>query len=260
VTRALVVALVVAALVVVGLALAASSGTHDPKVYAATSLTDVLPKVDRHATYSFGGSNALQLQIERGAPADLFLSAEPTEAQALYREGRCERPITFATNTLVLIVPHGDPAGLRSLSGLRRGGLKLSVGNPGVPIGAYTRRLLGRMRLSGVLDKNTVSEQSNVGQVLAQVAFGGADAGFVYATDARAQRGRVDALRVPPWAQPPVRYQGCVVRRDGVDAREARALLAALQSSRGRRLLHGFGFGLPPSPPRPTGSPPGSRG
>ena len=227
-------------------ALAAPADAEALTVYAATSLTNVMPRIDRSPTYSFGGSNTLQLQIERGAPADLFLAAEPTEAQALYRKGRCERPRTFATNALALIVPDGDPARVKSVYGLRKGGLRLSIGNRSVPIGAYTRRLLGRLRLSGVLRSNTVSEQANVGQVLSQVAFGGADAGFVYVTDARAQRDRVDRLFVPRWAQPPIRYQGCVVRRGGADTAGARRLLATVRGERGRRALRRFGFGLPP--------------
>jgi molybdate transport system substrate-binding protein len=234
------------AALVAGGALALPQTADAVTVYAATSLTNAMPQIDRGATYSFGGSNTLQLQIERGAPADLFLSAEPKEAQALYRGGRCERPQTFATNRLVLIVPEGDPAKVGSVYGLRKGGLKLSIGNPNVPVGDYTRRLLRRLRLSRVLQTNTVSEQSNVGQVLSQVAFGGADAGFVYVTDARAQRDRVNSLFVPKWAQPPVRYQGCVVRRDGGDRAGARRLLRTLRSTRGRRALRRFGFGLPP--------------
>lgn len=226
------------------LALPASAAALN--VSAATSLTNVAPDIKRDARYSFGGSNTLQLQIERGAPADLFLSAEPKEAQALYREGRCERPITFATNTLVLVVPNGDPAHIRSVYGLRRGGLKLSVGNAGVPVGDYTRRLLRRLGLTSVLSRNQVSQQGNVGQVLSQVAFGGADAGFVYVTDARTQRARVDALGLPRYAQPAVRYQGCVVRRPGADTVGARRLLADLRSSRVRGILERAGFGLPP--------------
>ena len=205
-----------------------------------------MPEIKRDARYSFGGSNTLQLQIERGAPADLFLSASPQEAQALYRAGRCERPVTFATNKLVLIVRQGDPDNIGSVYGLRRGGLRLSIGNAAVPIGDYTRRLLRRLRLSRVLESNRVSQQSNVGQVLSQVGFGGADAGFVYVTDARTQADRVDALFVPKWAQPPVRYQGCVVRRDGADTAGARELLNELRSPRARGLLRRFGFGLPP--------------
>ena len=129
----------------------------------------------------------------------------------------------------MLIVGQGDPSNVGSVYGLRRGGLRLSIGNAAVPIGDYTRRLLRRLRLSRVLQSNRVSQQSNVGQVLSQVAFGGADAGFVYVTDARTQASRVDTLFVPKWAQPPVRYQGCVVRRDGADRAGARALLRELR-------------------------------
>ena len=233
-------------LAVVAATLVVPSSASALNVYAATSLTNVMPEVKRDARYSFGGSNTLQLQIERGAPADVFLSAQPKEAQALFRAGRCERPVTFATNKLVLIVPKGDPAGVRSVYGLRRGGLRLSIGNANVPIGDYTRRLLGRLGLSAVLTRNRVSQQGNVGQVLSQVAFGGADAGFVYVTDARTQRARLDQIFVPQYAQPPVRYQGCVVRRPGADTAGARALLGELRTARARGLFQRFGFGLPP--------------
>jgi molybdate transport system substrate-binding protein len=228
------------------LTLAAPTAALALNVSAATSLTNVMPEIKRDASYSFGGSNTLQLQIERGAPADLFLSAEPNEAQALYREGRCQRPVTFATNKLVLIVREGDPQHVGSIYGLRKGGFNLSIGNAAVPIGDYTRRLLRRLRMSNVLTTNKVSQQSNVGQVLSQVAFGGADAGFVYVTDARTQPDRIDSLYVPQWAQPAVRYQGCVVIRDGADTAGAQALLDSIRSSRGRGLLKRFGFGLPP--------------
>jgi molybdate transport system substrate-binding protein len=238
--------LIVAAAATAALAVPTTAGALN--VSAATSLTNVMPEIKRDARYSFGGSNALQLQIERGAPADLFLSAEPGEAQALYREGRCERPVTFATNRLVLIVRKGDPKGVGSVYGLRRGGLNLSIGNASVPIGDYTRNLLRRLRLSSALTTNKVSQQSNVGQVLSQVAFGGADAGFVYATDARTQADRVSALFVPKWAQPPVRYQGCVVKRGGADTAGAQALLDEIRTARGRGLLKRYGFGLPPRP------------
>ncbi|QEC49199.1 molybdate ABC transporter substrate-binding protein [Baekduia soli] len=233
---------------VVAVSLAAPSAASALNVYAATSLTNVMPEIRRDASYSFGGSHTLQLQIERGAPADLFLSAEPAEAQALYREGRCARPVTIATNKLVLIVRQGDPQHVGSVYGLRKGGLNLSIGNASVPVGEYTRRLLRRLRLTSVLSANSVSQQSNVGQVLSQVAFGGADAGFVYVTDARTQRDRIDSLSIPQWAQPAVRYQGCVVRRGGADTAGATSLLDAIRSSRGRGLLRRFGFGLPPRP------------
>ena len=109
-------------------------------MYAAASLRESFPEIDRRPTYNFAGSNQLQLQIERGAPADVFASASPTEAQALFRAGRCTRPVTFATNLLVLLVPNANPGNVRSVYSLRSGGRRLAVGSPGVPIGAYTRR------------------------------------------------------------------------------------------------------------------------
>src|SRR5438045_6961912 len=104
-------------------------------VYAATSLTNVFPALDKGPTYSFGGSNTLQLQIERGAPADVFASASPGEAQTLFKEGRCTRPVTFAIHRLVLLIPSADPGRITSVYSLRSGGRKLSIGNSGVQIG-----------------------------------------------------------------------------------------------------------------------------
>src|SRR3954451_5839186 len=126
-------------------------------VYGAASLSSALPRIDGSPKYSFAGSNQLQLQIERGAPADVFASASPAEPAALFREGRCSRPVTFATNVLVLITPRGNPARLRSVYGLRTGRHRVAVGTAGVPVGAYTRQLLRRMQLTSILQTNTVS-------------------------------------------------------------------------------------------------------
>ena len=144
-----------AVLVASAVALLAPAAAQALNVYAATSLTNVFPALDKSPTYSFGGSNTLQLQIERGAPADVFASASPTEAQALFREGLCTRPVTFAINRLVLLIPNANPGHVTSVYSLRSGGRRLSIGTAGVPIGAYTRQLLKRMRLSSILSSNT---------------------------------------------------------------------------------------------------------
>jgi molybdate transport system substrate-binding protein len=217
-----------------------------PTVYAAASLRDAFPALDRSATYSFAGSNTLQAQIERGAPADVFAGASPTEAQALFHEGRCTRPVTFATNILVVLVPRDNPGGIRSVYSLRSGGKRLAIGTAGVPIGNYTRLLLRRLGLSSVLSSNRVSDEKDASGVSAKVALGSADAGFVYHTDALATRGRTREIRVPRWAQPPVRYQLCAVRRDGADTRAAQAFIRRVTGSAGRRVLARDGFGLPP--------------
>jgi molybdate transport system substrate-binding protein len=218
-----------------------------PRVYAAASLRKALPQIDGSPVYNFGGSSQLQLQIERGGPADVFASASPTEAQGLFRAGRCSRPVTFATNVLVMLVPNANPGNVRSVYSLRFGGRRLAIGSAGVPIGAYTRRLLARMRLSSILRTNTVSNESNVSGVVSKVALGSADAGFTYVTDGRIAADRVNSISIPRWAQPPVRYQICAVKRSGgADTAGAKAFIERVTASRGRSLLKHAGFGLPP--------------
>jgi molybdate transport system substrate-binding protein len=238
-------ALTAALLTAVALA-APVAASAAPRVYAAASVREVFPQIDGSPTYNFAGSNTLQLQIERGAPADVFASASPKEAQALFREGRCERPVTFATNILVLLVPNSNPGNVRSVYSLRSGGRRLAVGTPGVPIGDYTRRLLSRMRLTSILRNNTVSNESNVANIVSKVALGSADAGFAYVTDGRIAADRTTALSLPRWAQPPVRYQICAVKRDGADTAGARTFIARVRSQRARGILKHAGFGLPP--------------
>jgi molybdate transport system substrate-binding protein len=235
-----------AAVFAVVLALAVPAGAQALNVYAATSLSNVFPALNKGPTYSFGGSNTLQLQIERGAPADVFASASPAEAQTLFKEGLCTRPVTFAINRLVLLIPNSNPGDITSVYSLRSGGRKLSIGTAGVPIGAYTRQLLKRMRLSSILSSNTVSQQTNVGQVASQVALGAADAGFVYHTDGLSVRDRTKMISLPKWAQPPVRYQICTVRRTGADTRGAAAFIKQITGKAGRGALRASGFGLPP--------------
>jgi molybdate transport system substrate-binding protein len=226
--------------------LAVPAGAQAITVYAAASLRDALPKIDGAPTYSFLGSNQLQAQIERGAPADVFASAGPTEARALFRKGLCTRPVTFATNVVVLITPKGNPTRIRSVYSLRTGSRRLSVGTAGVPIGAYTRQVLARLRLTSILRSNRVSLDPNVAAITAKVALGSADAGFVYATDARPVADRTEVIALPRWSQPPVRYQMCVVRRAGVDTAAANAFIAKVRSTDGRRILKSYRFGLPP--------------
>src|SRR3954465_4007283 len=156
------------------LVLAAPAAAQAFTVYGAASLSSALPRIDSSPRYNFAGSNQLQLQIERGAPADLFASASPAEAQALFREGRCSRPVTFATNVLVLITPRSNPARLRSVYGLRSGGRGPPGGTAGVPIGAYTRLVLRRMRLTSILNANRVSLEPNVNGIVAKVGLASA--------------------------------------------------------------------------------------
>jgi molybdate transport system substrate-binding protein len=229
--------------IAVVLCLAAPAAASALNVFAASSLRDVFTEIDANQTYNFAASNTLQLQIERGADADVFASASPAEPQALFKENKCSRPVTFATNKLVLLVPKDNPGDIKSVYSLRGGGKTIAVGNKGVPIGDYTRALLRRLGLSKVLTNNTVSGEANVANVVSKVALGSAQAGFAYVTDTKIAGDKVTAIRLPRYAQPPVRYQLCAVKPGS----EATAFINAVRSGKGRSLLKAAGFGLPPT-------------
>ena len=180
-------------------------------VYAAASLTDVFPKIDSFQRYSFGGSNQLAAQIQQGAPADVFASANTALPNQLYAKGLCSKPVVFTRNALVVVVPKSNPAGIRGIYDLAKPGVKLVVAGPGVPVGSYTLQVLKNMNLSASVQKNVVSQETDVREVLSKVALGEADAGFVYATDAKTVSTRVNTLKVPAWAQPKVQYGICIV-------------------------------------------------
>ena len=213
-------------------------------VYAAASLTGVFPKVSPSSNFQFAGSNQLAFQIRNGAPADLFASATPVYTQDLYRDGLVEKPRLFATNSLVLAVPRSNPAKIRSVQDLaKRPKLKLVVAGAKVPIGLYTREVLKRLGLLRVLRK-TVSQEPDVKGIVGKLAFGQADAGFVYATDVRASSSRLIAIPLPPRSQPTVRYEIAVVKSTNNRA-SALELVADLLGEDGRRELKRAGFGLP---------------
>ena len=228
----------VLALVAVGGASARiSSG---PTVFAASSLSDAFPKIDRSAAFSFAGSNTLEAQIRQGAPADVFASANTRLPDGLYRDGLCSKPVVFTRNALVVIVPRSNPAKIERVSDLRHRGVKLVVAAAGVPVGDYTIQVLRKLRLLRVL-KNVVSRETDVREVLAKVALGEADAGFVYSTDARTVPRKVRVIRIPARGQPNVRYGICVVRASAHKA-AAQAFVKRVLGKAGQRILRSYGF------------------
>jgi molybdate transport system substrate-binding protein len=229
------------------LAAAALAGTAASRVettratvYAAASLTDAFPKIAPHARFSFAGSNTLAAQVRQGAPADVFASANTSLPQALHADGFCSKPVVFTRNTLVLIVPTSNPAGIHSVYDLRRNGIKLVIADKSVPVGSYTLQVLKNMNLTGVL-KNVVSRENDVREVLAKVALNEADAGFVYSTDARTVPRKVRVLKIPAWAQPKVQYGICVVSASH-NKTAANAFVRRVLSPAGQKILLRYGF------------------
>jgi molybdate transport system substrate-binding protein len=239
-------ALVLAAIALAGVAAAwTTARTEDSvTVYAASSLTSVLPRVSPAARFQFAGSNQLAFQLRNGAPADVFASASPAYTRDLFRAGLVEKPRVFATNSLVLAVPRSNPAKLRSVEDLlERPRLKLVVAGAKVPIGLYTREVLKRLGMLRVL-RTAVSQEPDVKGIVGKLAFGQADAGFVYATDVRAASSRLLAIPLPRRSQPTVQYEIAVVK--GTENRAgALELVADVLGQDGRRELERAGFGLP---------------
>jgi len=209
-------------------------------IFAAASLTNVFPQIDPAQTYSFSGSNALAAQIRQGAPADVFASANVSIPQQLYAEGLVEKPVVFTRNALILIVPKSNPAHIHSVYDLRRSGVKLVVAAPGVPVGDYTRTVLHNLGLDDAL-ANVVSNETDVREVLAKVALGEADAGFVYTTDARTVKGKVATIGIRWSAQPIVQYAIAVVSSSPNKA-VARAWVRRLLGKAAQAKLREAGF------------------
>lgn len=215
-----------------------------PVVLAAASLTEVLSRIAAEASYSFGSSNSLAEQIRRGAPFDVYLSASPLYTKALYREQLTRKPVAFATNSLVVIVPRSNPARIKTVFDLaKRPKLKLLVAAPKVPIGLYTREVLKRLGLLKVL-KKTVSLEPDVKGIVGKIALREADAGFVYRTDLAPIASRARAISIPARAQPTVVYE-LALAAEPADLEAAQDFVIDVLGPDGRRVLRAARFGLP---------------
>lgn len=232
----------------VWLAGCAGAGSGELKVSAASSLNTALTSFGQslgHVSFSFAGSDQLSAQIRGGARPDVFAAANSKIPDALYASHLLERPVPFATNTLVLAVPsHG--AKLASLAGAARPGVKIATGSPTVPVGAYTLKMLAALgRLGSRLRANVRSQEPDDASIVGQLETNAVDAGFVYLTDVHASRGALKALYIPARAKPTVVYEVGVVAGARHAAR-ARQFVSGLLHGSGRRDLLAAGFGPPP--------------
>ena len=187
-------------------ALACGGGSSERTltVFAAASLSDVFEEIGERfeaeqpsvrLRFSFGGSQRLRLQLEQGARADLFASANLEQIGRAQSGGLVENGRTFASNALALVVPADNPAGIATLGDLADGDVRLVIAGPSVPAGALTRSVLAELGVADAVLAGVVSEEESVRRVLSKVELGEADAGFVYSTDALAAGDAV--LRLP---------------------------------------------------------------
>lgn len=188
--------------------LAAHAG--DLTVSAAASLTNAFRELGpafevqnagTQVVFNFAASDALLAQIAKGAPADVFASADQeamdrAAAQNVLVAGTRRN---FAANTLVMIVPSDSALGLMALADLQKPEVrKVAIGNPaGVPVGRYTKGALEAAKLWGAVEPKAIMAQS-VRQALDYVARGEVEAGFVYATDASIMKDKVKVVATIP--------------------------------------------------------------
>ncbi len=174
----------------------------------------------------------------------MFAAASPKQLAALYAKGLVDKPVEFATNTLVLIVPKGNPAHITSVSDITKPGVKLVICNATVPCGDYARTVLKNLGVTAAAMKNVVSQTTDVTQTVADVATGQADAGFVYITDAKAAGGKVTVVNLPAAAKPGAKDYIAVVK-SGKNQSAANAFVAKVLSPQGQATLQAAGFGKP---------------
>lgn len=195
------------------------------------------------------GSQELREQIEQGAAADVFASADQRQMDALVAAHLVDAPVVFTCNRLVVVTPLGSNA-IQSLADLPRA-QRLVLGAPQVPVGAYTQTLLNRAAgLYGAdfpvrVQARVVSREPNVRQVLAKVVLGEADAAVVYASDAAAMRGKVRVVDVPAAVSPLAEYSIAVVRA-GREPALARAFVQLVRGPAGLAALKDAGFAACP--------------
>ncbi|WP_294181338.1 molybdate ABC transporter substrate-binding protein [uncultured Schumannella sp.] len=218
-------------------------------VLAAASLTEVFddlaasfeaehPGVD--VVVSVGGSGALAEQILAGAPADVFAAANETAMATVAEAGLAPEATVFATNTLELVVPAGNPGGVAGLADLGRPELAIALCDETVPCGAASVELLA---LAGVTAAPDTLE-TDVKAVLTKVLLGEADAGLVYRTDVRAADAAVVGIEIAEASQVVNRYPiAALAEAPNPDA--AQAFVAFVLSAAGRAALAEAGFGVP---------------
>lgn len=219
-------------------------------IFAAASLTTTFeqlegpfeaahPELD--VRFSFAGSSDLVAQIVEGAEAHVFASADTKNMDVLVDEGfNRGEPVEFATNTLMIAVPPGNPAGVTGLDDLADRDLALVLCAPEVPCGRASREVAD----AADVDLEPDSEEQSVTDVLAKVEAGEADAGLVYVTDVQAAGDAVEGITFPEATSIVNHYPIVRVEEGGVD-QGARQWIDFVLSTEGQKVLSDAGFGPP---------------
>jgi molybdate transport system substrate-binding protein len=227
----------------------------DITVSAAASLTNAFKEAGQayekdhpgdKVLLNFAATDALVQQIAKGAPVDVFASADQeamdkAEAQKLLLAGSRKN---FVSNSVVLIAPAGSTLNLKGMADLQQPAVtRVTLGNPAsVPIGRYSKQALEQAKLWAAIEPKAIYAAS-VRQSLDYVARGEVDAGFVYATDVGAQKDKVKVIVSVP-TETPVLYPIAVIAA-GPQVAAGRKFVDFLLTPAGQSILAKYGFGRP---------------
>ena len=219
-------------------------------VFAASSLGTAFEDYgdefdDADVQFSFAGSDELAAQIRQGVVPDVYAAANTSLPDELADEGLLEKPETFVTNQLVLGVPEGSP--IDDVADLEEPGVTVAVGDPEVPVGAYTREVLdalGEDESKAILD-NVASSEPDVAGIVGKLNQGAVDAGFIYRSDVAASDGAIVAIELPEDVSPDVAY-GIAVATDAPEPELAAEFVRGAVDGDGQEILLDSGFGAPP--------------
>jgi molybdate transport system substrate-binding protein len=228
------------------------SGGQSPaeiKVFAAASLTGAFNELGQQytsanggtkVTFNFAGSQALATQIQQGAPADVFASADLNNMDKV--KDLVGTPQSFASNLLQIVVEQGNPKGVKGLDDLGRSDLKVVLAAAQVPAGRYAKQVLDQAGVS----VQPVSQEDNVKAVVTKVSLGEADAGIVYVTDVSAGGDKVEGVDIPRAQNVVATYPIATVKASKAQDK-AQAFMALVLSDQGQQVLARYGFLPPPT-------------
>lgn len=246
------------------LALVISAGfAEEPKeltAFTAASLTGAFGEIGQiyknetniSVVFNFDGSQALRTQMENGAYADIFTSANKKQMNAVKADGLMNNSsvIIFTKNKLSLIVPKDNPGKVSNLTDLAKPGLKIVIGTKDVPVGDYAMQIINKLgndssygaEYKTKVLANVVSQETNVNYVVTKVALGEADVGFAYVSDITEDlASKVDKVDIPDEYNVIAEYPIGVLN-DSNYPTESEKFIALVTSEEGRAILEKYGF------------------
>jgi len=229
-------------------------------VFTAASLTGAFGEIGEmyenetgiHVAFNFDGSQALRTQLENGAYADLFASANIKQMNAVRESGLVNNSSVaiFTRNKLSLIVPKDNPANIRNLTDLARPGVKIVMGTKDVPVGDYALQIIAKLGNDSAYGPdyetevlaNVISQETNVNYVVTKVALGEADAGFAYVSDVTQDMiSKIDKIVIPDEYNIIAEYPLGMLMESKYPA-ESQRFMDLVMSDEGRAVLEKYGF------------------